>query len=214
MNTESERPTKRINTFETRHLRAGLRLATIVTALADLCIGSASPALAQTNASVSHGVLETVHVTGKFPSLHDVASESDLVGPANQPEWTTRRAFAETDIYVIPTGEIEFNQFYILSNPRQGKPEHQFESEFEFGLPWRTQFDVELNYSLDSQLGYDSTFVELPHALADWGRLPLNPAIVGGWRFNNDKAIHIMYSSWVACWEHGFRELGTIQWYE
>ncbi len=127
-------------------------------------------------------------VIGHQDSVHDVASESDRVGPANQPEWTTRRVFAETDIYVIPTGEIEFNQFYINSHPRHGTPDNMFESEFEAGLPWRTQFDVELNYSLKDGGGhYDSTLVEVPHALADWGKLPLNPAVDAGWRFNVGK---------------------------
>jgi hypothetical protein len=118
--------------------------------------------------------------------LHDVPSESDLVGPAQQPEWTTRRAFAEADIYVLPQGEIEFNQFYVSSHPRHGKPENEFESEFAFGLPWRTQFDVELNYRVeDGRFRYDSTRLEMPHALADWGKIPLNPAVDAGWRFNN-----------------------------
>src|SRR5262245_53652534 len=85
--------------------------------------------------------LEPIVVTGRNTSVHDVTAESDRVGPANQPEWTTRRAFAETDIYVIPPGEIEFNQFYVLSHPKEGKPENAFETEIEFGLPWRTQID-------------------------------------------------------------------------
>jgi len=93
-----------------------------------------------------------------------------------------------TDIYVLPKGEIEFNQFYISSHPRHGKPEHMFESEFAFGLPWRTQFDVELNYEVeDGELRYDSTRLELPHALADWGKIPLNPAVDAGWRFHQDE---------------------------
>jgi len=136
-----------------------------------------------TNNPVTPRHLDPVIVTG---SLHDVTSESERVGPANQPEWTTRRAFAETDIYVIPQGAIELNQFYILSHPREGKPEHLFETEIELGLPWRTQFDIEPNYRIESgTFRYDSTRLELPHALADWGKIPFNPTIDFGWRFNN-----------------------------
>ncbi len=121
--------------------------------------------------------------------FHEVESESDLVGPAKQPEWTARRAFAETDVYVIPSGEIEFNQYYISSHSRHGKPENLFESELELGLPWRTQFDVEMNYSLkESGLEYDSTLIEIPHALADWGKIPLNPTIDAGWSFNQGES--------------------------
>ena len=147
-----------------------------------------TPALAQTTNAPGAVKLRPVVVSGVAGSLHDVASESERVGPAAQPEWTARRAFAETDIYVIPSGEIEFNQFCVSTHPRHGKPENSFESEFEFGLPWRTQFDVELNYSANSGRGhYDSTLIELPHALADWGRIPLNPAVDAGWLFNTDE---------------------------
>ena len=164
-------------------------LAPITAALAGLCVWPTSLLFAQTTNEAAPHALKPVIVTGIIPSLHDVESEADRVGPANQPEWTTRRAFAETDIYVIPPGEIEFNQFYISSHPRHGKPGNFFESEFEFGLPWRTQFDVELNYRVENnKLQYDSTFLELPHALADWGKLPLNPAINVGWRFNADES--------------------------
>jgi len=145
--------------------------------------------LGETSRLAASSELEPVIVTGKRSSLNEVVSEADRVGPANQPEWTTRRAFAETDIYVIPPGEIEFNQFYVFSHPRHGKPEHLFESELEVGLPWRTQFDVEINYNANGgNLEHDSVLLELPHALADWGEIPLNPTIDGGWQFNSDEA--------------------------
>ena len=169
------------------HRRAFTSLLAV--ALAVICASLSKSALAGDTIAAPPVRLEPVTVIGQSGSLHDVASESDLVGPANQPEWTTRRAFAETDIYVIPPGEIEFNQFYISSHPRHGKPENLFESEFEFGLPWRTQFDVELNYSVNSgHSRYDAALLELPHALAEWGKVPLNPTIDAGWRFNNAKS--------------------------
>jgi hypothetical protein len=158
-------------------LRGGVLAAIIVA-------GSNSNAnTAHTNDASSAPIRMTV--TGDTRGLHDVASESERVGPANQPEWTTRRAFAEADIYVLPRGEFEFNQFYVSSHPRHGKPANIFETEFALGLPWRTQFDVELNYAIEGgRLKYDSTRLEAPHALADWGKLPLNPALDFGWRFN------------------------------
>ena len=161
----------------------------IALALTAACLWPSSPGRAQSADAAPPVRLEPVNVVGKPLSLHDVDSEADRVGPANQPEWTARRAFGETDIYVIPSGEIEYNQFYISSHPRHGKPENLFESEFEFGLPWRTQFDVELNYSANNGRGrYDSTLLELPHAIADWGKIPFNPAIDGGWRFSTEES--------------------------
>ena len=133
--------------------------------------------------------LHPVTITLGEVSIHEAVSEFDPVGPAKQPEWTTRRAFAETDVYVIPPGTFEFNQFYSLTHPGEGKPEHSFETELEFGLPWRTQLDVELNYqATGGRMTYDSTLIELPHALANWGKIPLNPTVDAGWRFNADQA--------------------------
>jgi len=153
-----------------------------------LVVSSSVNSFAEATNTPTPGRLEPIVVTGRNTSVHDVTAESDRVGPANQPEWTTRRAFAETDIYVIPPGEIEFNQFYVLSHPKEGKPENAFESEIEIGLPWRTQLDIEPNYSIEGgELRYDSTRIEVPHALANWGKIPFNPAIDVGWRFNNDE---------------------------
>ncbi len=112
-------------------------------------------------------------------------SEDALVGPNEQPEWTTRRVFAETDVYVLPPGTFEYNQYYLSTHPRSGVPGNFFESEFELGLPFRSQFDVELDYSIHhgGKLRYDGTLLELPHAIAKWGVIPLNPTVDAGWRF-------------------------------
>jgi hypothetical protein len=153
---------------------------------------AASATTSPTNSSPAQ--LDPVMVFGSRTSVHDVTSESDLVGPAHQPEWTTRRAFAETDVYVIPPGEIEINQYYISSHSRHGKPLNDFESEFEFGLPWRTQFDVEPEYGIeDGKMRYHGTRLELPHALANWGKIPLNPTIDGGWRFREGEADSFLF---------------------
>ena len=37
-------------------------------------------------------------------------AEEQLVGPNQQPEWTTRRRFATTQIYVLEPWQIEFEQ--------------------------------------------------------------------------------------------------------
>ena len=174
------------------HPLGGQRLRRFALQLALVGLGGFSGCrqlLGQSTDAPMPSSLRPVTVTGRADSLHDVTSEFDLVGPAKQPEWTARRAFGETDVYVIPTGAFEFNQFYTLTHPRAGKPAHTFESEFELGIPWRTQFDVELNYNATGgRMTYDSTLIELPHALANWGVIPLNPTLDAGWRFNADKS--------------------------
>ena len=174
--------------------RTGFSFYRTALALAGVCLSLPMPAQAQNTNEVSSIRLAPSIVTDKSASLHDVASESDRVGPAKQPEWTTRRVFAETDIYVIPPGEIEFNQFYTPIVPRSGQMHHPFETELELGRPWRTQVDMEQNYNATGgKLHHDSSLVEIPHALADWGEIPFNPAIEAGWRFNNDEANACMF---------------------
>jgi hypothetical protein len=179
---------KHLATVVSRAAGKPLREATKVLGLGLLVHWHA--ALAQSydqDPSVSPTKLPPATITGEARSVHDVAEETELVGPARQPEWTTRRIFAETDIYVIPTGEIELKQFYISSHSRHQEAENLFETELEMGLPWRTQFDVELNYQVrGGKLNYDSTMIELPHALANWDKIPFNPAVDAGWRFRTD----------------------------
>ncbi len=151
-------------------------------------IGAANHVPAQESPALNS---REVVVLGQIPSTETsnrAGTESERVGPAQQPEWTTRRVFADTDIYVIPTGSFEVNQFFDSLHSRKDTPASLFETEFESGLPWRTQFDVELDYSrANGKTEYDGTLLELPHALADWGKIPLNPTINGGWRFIRDE---------------------------
>src|SRR6266436_1494134 len=68
-------------------------------------------------------------------------SEDQPLSPRNQPEWTTRRRFSTTRIYVISPWQFEFEQWWKGKFPREGKSEHLFQSEFEVGLPYRFQLD-------------------------------------------------------------------------
>ncbi len=157
-----------------------------------LCSGVVSDAALQAQeATPAPATTSRVIVTETNPDSGPDAlsgTEAEPVGPAQQPEWTTRRVFADTDIYVIPPGTFEVNQFLDSFHPRNGTHQTLLETEFENGLPWRTQFDVELDYShLGGRTRYDTTLLELPHALADWGKIPLNPTVNGGWRFVHDE---------------------------
>src|SRR5258706_220622 len=56
-------------------------------ALALFCLAPNLPMFAQSTNEPPPHVLKPVVVTGKQPSLHNVLSEADRVGPADQPEW-------------------------------------------------------------------------------------------------------------------------------
>lgn len=108
------------------------------------------------------------------------------VGPYGQPEWTTQRAFSTTRVYVRPPGQVAFVQFWT-PDFNYGKVSHTFREEIEIGLPCRFQLDLYQNWDIDEggRASYGGSSVELRHAFADWGKIPLNPTIYLEWTFND-----------------------------
>src|ERR1041385_3013737 len=49
--------------------------------------------------------------------------EEQPVGENEQPEWTTRRRFSTTRVYVLPPWQFEFEQWWKGKFPRHGGPE-------------------------------------------------------------------------------------------
>lgn len=70
-----------------------------------------------------------------------VLSRDTLIGENRQPEWTAHRRFATTRVYVLPPWQVEFEQWWRGKFPREGKPEHLFQTEIGIGLPYRLQLD-------------------------------------------------------------------------
>jgi hypothetical protein len=116
------------------------------------------------------------------------------IGKYNQPEWTARRRFVTTRVYVQPEGQVEAEVGWDATFPREGRPQHLIQEEIEIGLPYRFQLDVEnadQNFEgdeTDRRWHHASNSIELRHALADWGRIPLNPTINLEWKFRNAEA--------------------------
>lgn len=109
------------------------------------------------------------------------------VGPYNQPDWTTTRTFGANRVYVRPPGSMEFTNFWTPSF-KDGESEHAFRHELEIGLPYRFQLDLYQNWGIDAdgRSFYKGSSVELRYALADWGKIPLNPTLYGEWYFNDN----------------------------
>src|SRR5579859_3157736 len=118
--------------------------------------------------------------------------EEAPVGPNQQPEWTARRRFTVTRIYVLPPWQVETEFGWDAMYPRGGSPQHTLQQEFELGLPYRFQIDYEIhgaNFVEGDKGGgpwhYDSSEFELRWALADWGKIPLNPTLKAEWKHEN-----------------------------
>jgi hypothetical protein len=123
-----------------------------------------------------------VEVTGSAP---DVLRQDMPVGPYSQPEWTTERAFGASRVYVRPPGTLSLNHFWTPEF-NDGDVEHSFREEVEIGLPYRFQLDVYQNWGIEEgDAFYKGSSVELRYALANWGKIPLNPTLYGEWTFND-----------------------------
>ena len=116
--------------------------------------------------------------------------EEGLIGENRQPEWTAYRRFATTRIYVLPPWQIEFEEWWKGKFPREGKPEHLFQSEIEVGLPYRFQLDLYENVenTASDRTRHAGNQVEARWALAEWGRILLNPTLYAEWKFNDRAA--------------------------
>src|ERR1035437_1590143 len=122
-------------------------------------------------------------------------SDDDRIGAYAQPRWTAHRVFGETRVYVIPKGMVEFEYWLKPEWERNGAPAnftHQF--ELEFGLPYRFQLDL---YAVSNQTGaagplqFDEQKVELRWALADWNKIPGNPAFYLEWNPRSNAPPHV-----------------------
>ena len=121
-------------------------------------------------------------------TLHEEA----LMGPNQQPEWTARRPFGITRVYVQPPWQVETEFGWDAMYPRGGSPQHEIQQEIEIGLPYRFQLDYEIhgaNFAEGDQGGgrwrYDTSEWEVRWALAEWGKIPMNPTVKTEWKHSN-----------------------------
>jgi hypothetical protein len=170
-----------------------LRLAPVKTAILRFCAfvavalsGSPEKCAAQyVSATPSQGetTAEGVRVTAAAPER---LSQQTLVGPNQQPEWTTTRTFSTSRVYVRPPGTFAIVNFWTPEF-KDGEDEHAVRHEIEIGLPYRFQLDLYQNWGIgDGKSFYKGSSVELRYALAKWGKIPLNPTLYGEWNFNDN----------------------------
>ena len=99
-------------------------------------------AMSTSDGRVSTYNMPAINVVGApLPKYRD----DELIGDYAQPRWTAQRLFAGTRTYVIPNGEVDFEQWFRFEVPKHGGPtELTAQSEIEFGLPHRFQLDLYL----------------------------------------------------------------------
>ena len=123
-----------------------------------------------------------VIVTGRQPAENRPGwlAEEQHVGAYGRPEWTTARRFPGTRVYLQqePWG-TGFEQWVRYRHFRDGTSKTRFQEEIEIGLPYRFQLDLYETWSVnqDGRTEQDGWSAEIRYALADWGKIPLNPTL-------------------------------------
>jgi hypothetical protein len=114
-------------------------------------------------------------------STNGLLREEELIGPYQQPRWTTQRRFPKVRVYTIPEGEQEIEYWTRVDVPKDSKEpwEVQHFFEYEIGLPYHLQFDTYLvlrneDGGFDGPTRHDGQF-EMRWALDDWGKIFANP---------------------------------------
>ena len=106
------------------------------------------------------------------------------------PDLSHGRISTLTKSYVLSPFSFELEAGYEDAAFRHGLPSQLFRQEIEMGLPAR--FTVGVQNQIEHFAGEtrDRSFtLEARYALADWNKLPLNPAISAEYRFGLRNAV-------------------------
>src|SRR3954471_17618432 len=119
-------------------------------------------------------------------AAEEVVVTGDDIGSAyGAPGGFSRTRFAPlTTAYVLPPWTFYFGSIYEGDAFRHGPPDHLFTQELEMGLPYRFGVAVESQFErFNGGGGPETVSIEGRYALADWGKIPLNPTIFFEYKF-------------------------------
>ncbi len=115
----------------------------------------------------------------------EVVIRGDDIGSAyGAPGAFSRTRFAPlTTAYVLPPWTFYVGEIYQV-DAGHGWPDHLFTQEVEMGLPYRFGIAGEASFERFNGGGGASTAsIEGRYALADWGKIPLNPTLFVEYKF-------------------------------
>ena len=130
---------------------------------------------------------------GETSTGEQVVVTGDDIGSAyGAPGAFSRTRFAPTTTaYVLPPWTFFFGTIYEGDAFRHGPPDHMFTQEIEMGLPYRLGVAVETTFErFNGGGGPAFTSVEARYALADWGKIPLNPTVFFEYKFGTGPIRH------------------------
>jgi hypothetical protein len=114
-----------------------------------------------------------------------VVTGDDIGSAYGAPGGFSRTRFAPlTTAYVLPPWTFYVGEIYEGDALRHGPPDHLFTQEVEMGLPYRFGIAAEAGFERFNGGGGPSTVsIEGRYALADWGKIPLNPTLFVEYKF-------------------------------
>ena len=96
-----------------------------------------------------------------------------------------------TNGYVLPPGEVFAALIYQGDFLDEGPSDHTLTQEVEIGVPYRfgVAFENAIEF-FDGDTSNRSFSIETRWALADWGKIPLNPTLFAEYKFGTGKILH------------------------
>src|SRR3954468_23844171 len=126
-------------------------------------------------ARAQEAISESVVVTG----------ETDIRSAYGAPGTFSRTRFSPTTTaYVLPPFQFLLATIYEGDAFQHGPPDNIFTQELEMGLPHR--FGIAAETALErfnGGGGFETVSLEGRYALADWGKIPLNPTLFVEYKF-------------------------------
>ena len=154
-----------------------MRKPTLILSIATASALSFTAHAADSASAAAPGTQRMPTVTSTSTSL---LNEEMPVDDTGRPEWTSARRFTTTRVYIQKgPWEVGVEQWWRYRYKRDNSSISRLSSEVEIGLPYRMQFDFYYDHAVDGD-GHSRTedySFELRYALADWGKIPLNPTL-------------------------------------
>jgi len=125
-------------------------------------------------------------VRGQVAGAEEVVVTGDDIRSAyGAPGAFSRTRFTPlTTAYVLPPWQFYFGEIYEGDAFQHGPPDHLFTQELEMGLPGRFGVAAETQLErFNDGGGFETVSLEGRYALADWGKIPLNPTIFVEYKF-------------------------------
>jgi hypothetical protein len=138
-------------------------------------------------AAAEPNILSPLTVQGRTEGATESTLTEDAPdGVYGQPDWLGSRRFATTRAY-IQQDPWEIGVEHWWRSRKNGDDwTHLMQEEIEIGLPFRFQLDAYYDWVIeDGDEDYKDTALEVRWALADWGKIPLNPTLYFEYKFTD-----------------------------